>query len=136
PVIAPVAEVKVKPAPDRRLPNGSFILLIEALKREIELLGGMEAFLSHLPQSVVTMFNTLKTMSGAQLITEHNLSRQRAFVKEGVYLTELGALLLAWRLTPSAGKRKSLAALPTMRYSFTSSKSELNLLSLITKLRY
>ena len=135
PVVAPVAEVKVKvkPAPDRSLPNENFILLIEALKREIELLGGMDAFLSHLPQGVVTTFNTLKTMSGEQLITEHNLSRQRAFVRHGSYLTEIGVLGLAWRLSPSAGKRLTLASLPTMRYFFASSGLEINLLTSVSK---
>ena len=136
PVVAPVAEVKVKPAPDRTLPNESFTLVLEALKREIELLGGIDVLLSHLPQSIVTMFNTLKTMSGEQLITQYHLSLHRAFVRDGVYLTELGALILAWRYSPSVGKRKSLAALPTMRYLFTNSGLEINLLTSITKNQY
>ena len=135
PVVAPVAEVKVKvkPAPDRNLPNENFILLIEALKREIELLGGIDVLLSHLPQGTVTTFNRLKTMSGEQLISEYELNRSRAFVKHGVYLTESGILGLAWRLSPSAGKRFVLAALPTMRYFFTSSGLEINLLTSVSK---
>ena len=135
PVVAPVAEVKVKvkPATDRSLPSENLIVTMEALGREIELLGGMDVLLSHLPQGIVTMFNKLKTMSGEQLITQYNISRHRAFVKEGVYLTELGALLLAWRSCPAAGKRKSLASLPTMRYLFTNSGLEIYLLTSITK---
>ena len=133
PVVAPVAEVKVKPAPDRTLPNESFMILVEALKREIELLGGIDALLSHLPQGTVTSFNKLKTMSGEQLISECDLTRSRAFVKNGVYLTEVGILGLAWRLSPSSGKRFVLAALPTMRYFFTNSGLEMNLLSCVSK---
>ena len=138
PVVAPVAEVKVKvkPATDRSLPSENLIVTMEALGREIELLGGMDAFLSHLPQGVVTTFNTLKTMSGEQLITEHNLSRQRAFVRHGAHLTELGILGLAWRLSPSASKRQTLASLPTMRYFFTSSGLEINLLTSVSKYCY
>jgi hypothetical protein len=138
PVVAPVAEVKVKvkPATDRSLPSENLIVTMEALGREIELLGGMDAFLSHIPQGVVTTFNTLKTMSGEQLITEHNLSHQRAFVRHGAHLTELGILGLAWRLSPSAGKRQTLASLPTMRYFFTSSGLEINLLTSVSKYCY
>jgi hypothetical protein len=133
PVVAPVAEVKVKPASDRSLPNENFVLLVEALKREIELLGGIDVLLSHLPQGTVTAFNRLKTISGEQLISECDLNRSRAFVKHGVYLTEVGILGLAWRRSPSAGKRFVLAALPTMRYFFTNTGLEMNLLSCVSK---